>query len=230
MKFTSVFLIVATTASILSSRLINETEDRFALSLWWTVLCTISVLNVCLWYTTAMTVLPQKSKFRTRQLLLSFTYVFGCAFRSILPRADIQRICLIDSWFSTVLVGRTVATVAELAFAAQWAIVLNSISVEMKSWFGVVISMSVFPLIFFAEICSWYAVFTTCYIGNVIEESTWALVCVLLVICFLRFLFKCEKKRRKFEKIYQNLYDINVGLLHFHVYCGCANVLIPLVC
>ena len=54
-------------------------------------------------------------------LFLCAAYVFGCAFRSFLPRADVQRICLFDTWLSSVTVGRTVATIAEVAFAAQWA-------------------------------------------------------------------------------------------------------------
>jgi hypothetical protein len=41
-------------------------------------------------------------------LLLCAGYVFGCAFRSILPRADVQRICLFDTWLSSVVVGRSV--------------------------------------------------------------------------------------------------------------------------
>ena len=47
-------------------------------------------------------------------LLLCAAYVFGCAFRSFLPRADVQRICLFDTFWSSVVVGRTVATVAEM--------------------------------------------------------------------------------------------------------------------
>ena len=47
-------------------------------------------------------------------LLLCAAYVFGCAFRSFLPRADVQRICLFDTWLSSVVVGRSVATLAEL--------------------------------------------------------------------------------------------------------------------
>jgi hypothetical protein len=53
-------------------------------------------------------------------VLLCGAYVFGCAFRSFLPRADVQRICLFDTWLSSVIVGRSVATVAEVCFAAQW--------------------------------------------------------------------------------------------------------------
>ncbi len=37
-------------------------------------------------------------------LLLCAAYVFGCAFRSCLPRADVQRICLFDTWLSSVVV------------------------------------------------------------------------------------------------------------------------------
>ena len=53
--------------------------------------------------------------------------MFGCAFRSIFPRADVQRICLFDTWLSSVLIGRSVATIAELCFAIQWAIVLHEL-------------------------------------------------------------------------------------------------------
>jgi len=61
-------------------------------------------------------------------LLLCAIYVFGCAFRSVLPRADVQRICLFDTWLSSVLIGRSVATLAELCFALQWAIVLRELA------------------------------------------------------------------------------------------------------
>jgi hypothetical protein len=58
---------------------------------------------------------------------LCTAYVIGCAFRSVLPQADVQRICLFDTWLSSILVGRSVATVAELCFAVQWAIVLREV-------------------------------------------------------------------------------------------------------
>ena len=48
----------------------------------------------------------------------------------LLPRADVQRIVLVDSWLSSVFVGRSVATIAELCFAAQWALLLHELSHE----------------------------------------------------------------------------------------------------
>ena len=58
-------------------------------------------------------------------LLLSAVYVLGCGFRSVLPMVDVPRICLHDTWISRIVVGRSIATVAELAFVAQWALLMR---------------------------------------------------------------------------------------------------------
>ena len=103
------------------------------LSLWWLRLCTVSVLNIGLLARLWMkhlkkSPIPNREAYavRHRQPSLSTPFVLGCAFRSFLPRADVQRITLVDSWLSSVLVGRTVATIAELCFAAQWANLLET--------------------------------------------------------------------------------------------------------
>jgi len=160
---------------------------------WWTALCAVSVFNLWGWRLSATALARRKAvvepdvyALQRWQLLLSAAYVFGCGFRSVLPRADVQRISLLDSWVSSVMVGRTVATVAELCFVAQWALLLNQISRDLGSRTGVVVSWLLVPLIVVAEICSWYAVLTTHYIGNTIEESIWAFSAVLLIVsCFL---------------------------------------------
>jgi len=162
---------------------------------WWATLCALSVLNLCAWHLSAATMArrreavgPDVYLFQKRQLLLSAAYVLGCAFRSILPRADVQRIALYDSWASSVLVGRSVATLAELCFAAQWALLLYALSRAVGSRSGVAIAWLLVPLIVVAEVCSWAAVMTTCYLGNVLEESIWAGSALLLVIGLLTVL------------------------------------------
>jgi len=121
-------------------------------------------------------------------VVLCAAYVFGCAFRSILPRADVQRICLFDMWLSSVFIGRSVATVAEICFAAQWAITLRLFAKFTKSDSVLNISSTVVPLIVLAECFSWYAVITTDYLGHIIENSIWAVTFLLIAGALLRLL------------------------------------------
>ncbi len=115
------------------------------------------------------------------QLPLSAVYVAGCAFRSLLPVYDIPRIVLVDSPLSSVLVGRTVATVAELCFALQWALMLHGIALLGHSPFGQAASLAIVPLIGLAEGCSWCAVLTTRQRGHAVENSIWGLSAALIV-------------------------------------------------
>jgi hypothetical protein len=121
-------------------------------------------------------------------LLLCAAYVFGCAFRSFLPRADVQRICLFDTWLSSVVVGRSVATVAEICFAAQWVIILRQLGGIAGADTTVNVALVIVPLIVLAECCSWHAVLTTNFLGNAIENSIWAVAFVVIGIGLCRLL------------------------------------------
>ena len=161
-------------------------------AVWWSFLVAVSAVNIALWlllYRYFRTANRQSDLIRMELVVvLCAAYVFGCAFRSVLPRADIQRICLFDMWLSSVFVGRSVATVAELCFAAQWAIILRLFAKFTKSDTVHNISSAVVPLIVLAEGCSWYAVITTDYLGNTIENSIWAVTFLLIAGALLRLL------------------------------------------
>ena len=118
---------------------------------------------------------------RRLQLLLSAFYVFGCAFRSAFPVFDVPRLCLHDSWLSSVIVGRSVATVAELCFVGQWALMLREASRVSGSVVGKISALAIVPLIALAESCSWYSVLTTSNLGHIAEESIWSLSAALMV-------------------------------------------------
>jgi hypothetical protein len=154
---------------------------------WWAFLSTVSVFNIVLWARLARRRAGMTAEER-RLLWLAACFVFGCAFRSFLPRADVQRICLVDSWFSTVLVGRAVATVAELAFVAQVAITLRAVARHADARFAVAYSHAIVPLIVVAELASWYAVVTTNFIGNAIEQSIWTATHFGVGVCYLAML------------------------------------------
>jgi hypothetical protein len=161
-------------------------------AVWWIFLLAVSALNVAL-------LLGLHASYRGNAFgggnraftveplaLLCAAYVFGCAFRSVLPRADVQRICLFDTWLSSVLIGRSVATVAELCFVLQWAIVLRELAKITHSDTAKNIAKLIVPLIALAECCSWYAVISTNFLGNVLENSLWTVVFALIGIALVR--------------------------------------------
>lgn len=174
-----------------------------AMLTWWSLLCAVSLLNVLAW-TASVAIARRRDALlhpMTRaairlQVLLSAGYVFGCAYRSVLPVFDVQRLCLVDSWLSSVVVGRTVATCAELCFAAQWALVLRGVAQSAQHPFGVRVSRIVVPMIAIAELCSWYAVLTTSNIGHVLEESIWGLCAALLVASLAVVWPRCRRESR----------------------------------
>jgi hypothetical protein len=165
-----------------------DTVTSRAIARWHALLCAVAALNVALWALSAVAVTRAESVIDAEanatshlQLLLAAVYVFVCAFRSVLPVYDIPRIVLVDSRLSSVAVGRSVATIAELCFAAQWALILHRIALLSHSPFGQTASLAIVPLIVLAEGFSWYAVLTTEQRGHVVENSLWGLSATLLV-------------------------------------------------
>jgi hypothetical protein len=146
-----------------------------ALSLWWGALCAAAVLNAAAWCYSAYRLnggapLPAGVAATRRRLLwLSALYVLGCGFRSVLPMIDVPRFCLHETAVSRIFVGRSVATVAELAFVTQWALLMREAG-------AVRAARLVVPLIAGAEMLSWIAVLTRDDLFHALENSTWTLV------------------------------------------------------
>jgi hypothetical protein len=178
------------------------------LAWWWSLLTLVSGVNIAVWFLLYRQLQPTGGLGSTSgielmllrtgslhswsnielMLLLCAAYVFGCAFRSLLPRADVQRICLFDTWLSSVVVGRSVATVAEICFAAQWALILHQLGTMTGADTTLNVAWVIVPLILIAECYSWYAVLTTHYLGNAIENSIWAVAFFLVGIGLCRLL------------------------------------------
>ena len=160
-------------------RLLWRTRSN-PLAWWWALLALASGGNIALWFLLYRQFYAQPTGSLDSapdielMLFLCAAYVFGCAFRSFLPRADVQRICLFDTWLSSVVIGRSVATVAEICFAAQWALVLWQMGGIAGVDTTVTIAWAIVPLIVVAQCCSWYGVLTTNTLANAIENSIWA--------------------------------------------------------
>jgi hypothetical protein len=163
-------------------------------AVWWVFLVVASAGNVVLWFALQRSLRERARDLRAGlfraelMIFLCAAYVFGCAFRSVLPRADVQRIALFDTWLSSVLVGRSVATIAEICFVIQWAIVLRQLAGMVRSDTVRNVAGTIVPLIVGAECCSWYAVITTSYLGNTVENSIWAAAFLLIAVALIRLL------------------------------------------
>ena len=162
------------------------------LAWWWSLLTAVSGANIAVWFLLYRQLQPVDGAGGSSRvelmLLLCAAYVFGCAFRSFLPRADVQRICLFDTWLSSVVVGRSVATVAEICFVAQWAIILHQLGTMTGADTTLNAALVIVPLIIIAECCSWYAVLTTNYLWNAVENSLWAVAFFIIGIGLCRLL------------------------------------------
>jgi hypothetical protein len=170
---------------------------------WWYFLGAVAAFNIAALVLSAIALKRRSDawsakEYSTRRalLLLSAVYVCGCAFRCAFPVYDIPRIGVVDSWLSSVMVGRAVATVAEVCFVAQWALMLREISRAADSVVGTITSVALVPLIAIAETCSWYSVLTTSNIGHVAEESIWGLCVALLVASLTTILPRSTAARR----------------------------------
>jgi hypothetical protein len=163
------------------------------LAWWWGLLTLVSAVNIAIWLLLYRYLQEPAGGLGGPygvgiMLALSAAYVFGCAFRSFLPRADVQRICLFDHWLSSVTIGRSVATIAEVCFVAQWAIVLHQLGTMTGADTTVNAAWVIVPLIVIAECFSWHAVLTRNYLCHAIENSIWAVAFFIIGIGLCRLL------------------------------------------
>lgn len=161
-----------------------------ALLTWWLILCAAAASNILIWIWSAQRLTRSAAHYPSGHLatrrwlmLLSAGYVAGCAFRSVFPMVDVERMCLHHHWLSYIFIGRTVATVAELCFALQWTLLLRE--GRHVSGAAAFAARMIMPLIVVAELLSWGAVTTSNYLLHAIENSLWTLVAAFALTGFL---------------------------------------------
>jgi len=142
--------------------------------IWWRSLCIAALVNAAAWGLAAWGFAPDPGVEPARRALLwlSAVYTAGCAFRSVLPMLDVQRYCLHRTAVSRIFVGRSVATVAELAFVAQWALLMHEAGAARAAF-------AVVALIVVAEAHSWLAVLTRNDFFHAMENALWAVAAAL---------------------------------------------------
>jgi hypothetical protein len=175
------------------------------LMIWWVSLCAAAAINTVVWVLAARQLDRRKAgmpvavhTMRVRLLWLAAIYAAGCGFRSVFPMIDVPRICLHDTGLSRIIIGRSVATVAELSFALQLALLLRVESAAAGGRLAALVSRVIVPCIGVAELFSWTAVLRQNYLMNAFENSLWALAALLVISAVLALWVEAVNLNRRF--------------------------------
>lgn len=160
--------------------------------IWWLSLTLISVLNII--------ILSSQYK-NTKNLsifVMAFIYIIVNAIRAIWPRIDIERICFFDANISTPLVGRFLATIAELCYIGLFIITLKLFISTSKDFdkYSIILNL-IFIVILIAEILSWCGCLTKKQLFNAFEESLWGFSAVVILIISLLTYKEINNKKIK---------------------------------
>eukprot|EP01114_Cavostelium_apophysatum_P020081 TRINITY_DN6632_c0_g1_i1.p1 TRINITY_DN6632_c0_g1~~TRINITY_DN6632_c0_g1_i1.p1 ORF type:complete len:303 (-),score=28.44 TRINITY_DN6632_c0_g1_i1:16-924(-) len=167
------------------------TDD--SVCLWYSFLVAITVINFAMFMKSSTKNLrPDMRRYQITLRVLSGVYVAGCGFRSVFPRIDVEKVCLFDSWTSSILLGRTAATFAELSFMAQLCLVLNRVASDIGLYSrasGISIITNFAKLSFVLNVAAqtfcWLGISTTYQLWHVYEESIWAFTALgMTASCF----------------------------------------------
>lgn len=148
---------------------------------WWSCLKGIAWFNLSLWIFTAVAA-PSVSDNPSAQWhrLLSLIFTSVCAFRSFYPRVDLERVVMVDHWLSSIVLGRSSATVAELAGASQVGLFLWDVGDKHGLDWPKYIGVALVPMVGVAQCCCWAGVLYLDHRWHASEESLWAVFALLV--------------------------------------------------
>lgn len=187
-------------------------SDHQPTLLWWSRLTRIAILNVILWLWTYNLHQNDEDFHRRMHLKFSGVYVMVCAYRSVYPRIDLERYCLFDHQISNIFLGRASATVAEICFSGQFALLLYKLGTHHGHENTKMISFFIVPAITIAQACCWRGVLTLDYIWHAIEESIWAVTSLVVGGCFASILVNGTDRK---DLWYLSLVGVIISVLYF---------------
>lgn len=201
--------------------------------LWNISLTFVSIINIIIisyYYINYNVNMNQKHKFMT---ILVMIYVFVCAIRSIWPREEHGGLCFYNNLISSPLVGRTLATIAELSFALFLVILTNvfltdslNITKNNKITYLIKSNQILFPLIVLAQICCWIGVITKRAGWNAIEESLWSIFAIgkIMIYSVLIYILNSNKKNKKIKFLKILLPILIILYIIYALYMVCVDV------
>lgn len=133
----------------------------------------LATVNVCLWIA-VWHFAPSANAYNGLQLTLSGVYVLVCAYRSVFPRVDLERLVLVDSRLSSIFLGRTAATVAEICFGIQLGLLVHALGAQAGLPWVQCAAWAVPVFMITAQLFCWHSILTLNHITQAIESLLWA--------------------------------------------------------
>ena len=151
---------------------------------WWLFLSIISIINIS--FITNYLVTNKLNSYQKNITILALIYTFICGLRSFYPKNDLMQNCLFNSFLSTPIFGRTIATIAEMTliyfFVLIFRQILNDFNFEKLVFFNNNLNYLIF-IIAIAQIFCWIGCITKNSLYNSIEESLWLVTFCILLFC-----------------------------------------------
>jgi hypothetical protein len=155
---------------------------------WWQAMSVLAALNICMWLAVIYFV-PVDGVYAGLHVGLSGVYVLVCAYRSVLPRVDLERLVVVDSPFSSIFLGRTAATVAEICFAIQLGLLVHQLGVHTNTPLVQAGAWAIPVFMVVAQGFCWHSVLTLNHITQAVESMLWGagftwMAALLAIIAF----------------------------------------------
>lgn len=149
---------------------------------WVKFMISIGILNLLL---VAYIFTNIKGKFELKIALLAGYFVLVNSIRSIWLRHDNNRTCIFDSIMSSPLLGRSITTFSELAFVLLVILITKQIINKDNHNPQLNIALNIiFVIIVVAEVFCWTGCLSHNQYWNMLEESSWTLSSIILIIVF----------------------------------------------
>jgi hypothetical protein len=175
---------------------INEIQN------WLNLLKFVSIINISIVCVYIVLYYNSISKIQSFYFILVAIYVLVCAIRSLWPRLDTKCTCVFNNKISSPLVGRSLATIAEMAFIILIVMITNTILNIVQKSIGnthfietlKILNLMIIPTIFIAQLTCWYGITTKNYFWEIIEGALWTYSIGILFIVYFYIYIKTVGK------------------------------------
>lgn len=176
---------------------------------WLNVLKGVTIFNVSVICIYIVLFHNSISKVQSFYFILVAIYVIVCGIRSLWPRLDTKCICVFDNKISSPLIGRSLATIAEMAFIILLVLITNTILTIIQKSFGSsplmealkILNIMIIPTIFIAQMTCWYGITTKDYFWEIIEGALWTYAIIVIFVIYLYLYIKTLGKNINNNKL-----------------------------